>query len=316
MKLKEFLEVALISKKDNPMLTNDKFTDETCFYGNELDKYKNIIKECDEFAKCDSLDILTMPLVKGKNGEIYTTNTIKLSDLTEFKGRCYLLSLGLTPEMYDPSRLLKPVKNGAAMGPTIYDIDTFEPRKHILLTWSPEMAQDVSGANDELTLRNDIHKLLDDVLDNPEEYKTKGLRGVLVRGLCEVIDNNDGSEINRNVYGVDLTVNKPEDVGYKVFYLETNVIKPGEIELRLNNKIIPSHLKDKFIDEVGTDPKIITEKIIDEFLENQGINRYTGRLAEILKKGKEVEDKIYEVEKYHKEVKKMMKLKKESKKYD
>jgi len=282
-----------------------------------LDKYKNIIKECDEFAKCDSLDILTMPLVKGKYPDkIYTTNTIKLSDLMEFKGRCYLLSLGLTPEMYDPSRLLKPVKNGAAIGPTIYDPSTFEPRKHILLTWSPEMAQDVSGANDELTLRNDIHKLLDDVLDNPEEYKTKGMRHVFVRGLFEVIDNNDGSEVNRNVYGVDLTVNKPEDVGYKVFYLETNVIKPGEIELRLNNKIIPSHLKDKFIDEVGTDPKIITEKIIDEFLENQGINRYTGRLAEILKKNKEVEDKIYEVEKYHKEVKKMMKLKKESKKYD
>ena len=317
MKLKEFLEVALISKKDNPMLTNDKFVDETCFYGNELDKYKNIIKECDEFAKCDSLDILTMPFVKGKNNEkIYTPNTIKLSDLTEFKGRCYLLSLAITPEMYDPNQLIKPVKNGAAMGPTIYDQLTFEPRKHILLTWSPEMALDMSGTNDELTLRNDIHKLLDDVLDNPEEYKTKGMRHVLVRGLFEVIDNNDGSEVDRKVYDLDLTANKPEDVGYKVFYLETNVIKPGEIELKLNNKIIPSHLKNKFIDEVGTDPKIITEKIIDEFLENQGINRYTGRLAEILKKGKEVEDKIYEVEKYHKEVKKMMKLKKESKKYD
>ena len=317
MKLKEFLEVALISKKDNPMLTNDKFTDETCFYGNELDKYEKIIKECDEFAKCDSLDILTMPLVKGKYPDkIYTTNTIKLSDLMEFKGRCYLLSLGLTPEMYDPNQLIKPVKNGAAIGPTIYDPSTFEPRKHILLTWSPEMAQDMSGTNNELTLRNDIHKLLDDVLDNPDEYKTKSFRGILVRGLFEVIDNNDGSEVDRKVYDLDLTANKPEDVGYKVFYLETNVIKPGEIEMRLNNKIIPSHLKDKFIDEVGTDPKIITEKIIDEFLENQGINRYTGRLAEILKKGKEVEDKIYEVEKYHKEVKKMMKLKKESKKYD
>jgi hypothetical protein len=317
MKLKEFLEVALISKKDNPMLTNDKFVDETCFYGNELDKYKNIIKECDEFAKCDSLDILTMPFVKGKyNEKIYTPYTIKLSDLTEFKGRCYLLSLAITPEMYDPNQLIKPVKNGAAIGPTIYDPSTFEPRKHILLTWSPEMAQDMSGTNNELTLRNDIHKLLDDVLDNPDEYKTKSFRGILVRGLFEVIDNNDGSEVDRKVYDLDLTANKPEDVGYKVFYLETNVIKPGEIEMRLNNKIIPSHLKDKFIDEVGTDPKIITEKIIDEFLENQGINRYTGRLAEILKKGKEVEDKIYEVEKYHKEVKKMMKLKKESKKYD
>jgi hypothetical protein len=316
MKLKEFLEVALLGKKDNPNLTNQTFVDETCLYGNELDKYKNIIKECDEFAKCDSLDILTMPLAKGKYPDkIYTTNTIKLSDLMEFKGRCYLLSLGLTPEMYDPSRLLKPVKNGAAIGPTIYDPSTFEPRKHILLTWSPVISFD-SSANDELTLRNDIHKLLDDVLDNPEEYKTKGLRGVLVRGLFEVIDNNDGSDVDRKVYELDLTASKPDDVGYKVFYLETNVIKPGEIELRLNNKIIPSHLKDKFIDEVGTDPKIITEKIIDEFLENQGINRYTGRLAEILKKGKEVEDKIYEVEKYHKEVKKMMKLKKESKKYD
>lgn len=317
MKLKEFLEVALISKKDNPMLTNDKFVDETCFYGNELDKYKNIIKECDEFAKCDSLDILTMPFVKGKNNEkIYTPNTIKLSDLTEFKGRCYLLSLAITPEMYDPNQLIKPVKNGAAIGPTIYDPSTFEPIKHILLTWSPEVVQDILNIDTEQEQRQILHNLLDDVLDNPEEYKTKGMRHVLVRGLFEVIDNNDGADLDRKVYDLDLTANKPEDVGYKVFYLETNVIKPGEIELKLNNKIIPSHLKNKFIDEVGTDPKIITEKIIDEFLENQGINRYTGRLAEILKKGKEVEDKIYEVEKYHKEVKKMMKLKKESKKYD
>ena len=143
MKLEELLEVALISKKNNPNLlsVSERFVDETCLYGNELDKYKDIIKECDEFAKCDSLDILTMPLVKGKNGEIYTPKTIKLSDFIEFKGKCYLLSLALTPEMYDPTQLIKPVKNGAAMGPTIYDPTTFEPRKHILLTWTPEMAQ-------------------------------------------------------------------------------------------------------------------------------------------------------------------------------
>ena len=136
MKLKEFLEVALLGKKNNPNLTNESFVDETCLYGNELDKYKNIIKECDEFAKCDSLDILTMPIVKVVDDKIYSSNTVKLSDLMEFKGRCYLLSLALTPEMYDPSQLIKPVKNGAAMGPTMYDPLTFEPRKRILLTWS------------------------------------------------------------------------------------------------------------------------------------------------------------------------------------
>ena len=168
MKLKEFLEVAVLSKKNTLNLINPTFVDETCLYGEELDKYKNIIKECDEFAKCDSLDILTMPLVKGKKDKIYTTETINLSDLMEFKGRCYLLSLSLTPEMYDPSQLIKPVKNGAAIGPTMYDPLTFEPKKHILLSWIPEITQDILGLDTEKEQRQDIHKLLDDVLDNPE----------------------------------------------------------------------------------------------------------------------------------------------------
>ena len=140
MKLKEFVEIALIGKEDR-LHTLTGVEGIGALYGAELEKYKKIIKECDEFAKCDSLDILTMPLVKGKYPDkIYTTETINLSDLIEFKGKCYLLSLSLTPEMYDPSRLIKPVKNGAAIGPVMYDPTTFEPRKHILLTWSPEMS--------------------------------------------------------------------------------------------------------------------------------------------------------------------------------
>ena len=295
MKLKEFLEIALIGEKNDSNLGFE----ENVIYGENLDKYKHLIKECDEFAKCNSLDILTMPLVKGKNGEVYTTQTIKLTDLMEFKGRCYLLSLGLSPEMYDPNQLIKPVKNGAAMGPIMYDPLTFEPRKHILLTWSPEMAQDVSGTNDELTLRNDIHKLLDDVLDNPEEYKTKGLRAVLVRGLFEVIDNYEGSEVIKNDYDLDLFDHKPEDVGYQVYYLEHNVVKPGEIELELKHKLIPQHLKAKFIGKVGTDPAKITEKMIDDFLEFNNVPKPwdMSRLKDLLKKNKEVEDRISEIEK-------------------
>jgi len=319
MKLKEFLEVALLGKKDNPNQYNETFVDETCLYGKELDKYKNIIKECDEFAKCDSLDILTMPFVKGVNDKIYSANTIKLSDLMEFKGRCYLLSLGLTPEMYDPSRLLKPVKNGAAMGPVIYDPTTFQPRKHILLTWTPEMAQDLfEGTNNEETLRNDIHKLLDDVLDNPEEYKTKGLRGVLVRGLFEVIENGD--DVVRNEYDVDLvdlTKNETEEVGYMVFYLETNVVKHGEINLEIKSKIIPSHLRRQFIDEYGDNPRHITLEIIDEFLAYNCVPKRMdiNRLKEILKKNKDVEDRVSSMEKKDSEVRKLiMELKKTSKK--
>ena len=336
MKLKEFLEVALISKKNNPNLLSETFVDETCLYGNELDKYKDIIKECDEFAKCDSLDILTMPIVKGVDDKIYSANTIKLSDLMEFKGRCYLLSLAVTPEMYDPSRLLNPVKNGAAMGPTIYDPSTFEARKHILLTWSPEMAQDVSGANDELTLRNDIHKLLDDVLDNPEEYKTKGVRNVLVRGLFEVIENGD--DVVRNEYDVDLvdmTKNETEEVGYTVFYLETNIVKQGEVNLEIKSKIIPPHLRRQFIDEYGDNPRLITLEIIDEFLKRQEEISIKGkqlisetlrdvdepinetsldRLRRILTKNKDLEDRLYEFENHKKKVNSDMKKYKQTKK--
>ena len=310
MKLKEFLEVALISKKNNPNLLTESFVDETSLYGGELVKYTNTIKECDEFAKCDSLEILTMPLVKNKNGKILTPQTIKLSDLIEFKGRCYLLSLALSPEMYDPSQLIKPVKNGAAMGPTIYDPITFEPRKHILLTWTPEMAQDLfEGTNNEETLRNDIHKLLDDVLDNPEEYKTKGLRAVLVRGLFEVIDNYDGSEVIKNDYDIDVTNQSPEDVGYQVYYLEQNVVKPGEIELELKHKLIPQHLKAKFIGKVGTDPAKITEKMIDDFLEFNNVPKPwdMSRLKDLLAKNKDVEDRVSKIEKHGRKVKEIIK---------
>ena len=216
----------------------------------------------------------------------------------EFKGRCYLLSLALTPEMYDPNILLKPVKNGAAMGPTMYDPLTFIPRKHILLTWSPEMVQDVSGTKDELTLRNDIHKLLDDVLDNPEEYKTKGLRAVLVRGLFEVIDNYDGSEVIKNDYDIDVTKQSPEDVGHLIYYFEKNE-KDGEIKLEIKKRVIPPHLKDKFISEVGVDPANITEKMIDDFLEKYDTPKPfdNNRLREMLAKNKDVEDRISSMEK-------------------
>lgn len=307
MKLKEFLEVAVLSKKNTLNLINPTFVDETCLYGEELDKYKNIIKECDEFAKCDSLDILTMPLVKGKKDKIYTTETIKLSDLMEFKGRCYLLSLSLTPEMYDPSQLIKPVKNGAAIGPTMYDPLTFEPKKHILLSWVPEITQDILGLDTEKEQRQVIHKLLDDVLDNPEEYKTKGTRHVLVRGLFEVVDN--GGQVTTNTYDVDLLKQNREEVGYLAYYLEENVVSPGEIKLEIKKKIIPPHLKDAFILEVGTEPAKITEKMIDNFLEFNNVPRPfdNTRLMDFLKKNKEVEDRVSKIEKHESKVKQMIK---------
>ena len=224
MKLKELIEIVKLTKKE------DVYMDNT-LYGKNLEKYKDIIMNTDEFKECESLEIIEYPIVKSRNGEGLKPYTIKLSDLMKFKGKCYLLSLNLTPEMYDPNQLLKPVKNGAAMGPAIYDPSTFEPRKHILLTWSPEMSQDISGVNDELTLRNDIHKLLDDVLDNPEEYKTKGFRAVLVRGLFEVVEDGENTEVKE--YDIDLKKNESDDNETKE-RLDNILKKNKEIEDRIS----------------------------------------------------------------------------------
>ena len=242
MKLKELIEIVELSRNDNGLYMDN------LLYGKNLEKYKKIIMNTDEFKECDSLEILEHPLVKDKNGEILTTSTVKLSDVMTFKGKCYLLSLTLTPEMYDPIKAFEPVKNGASISRTVYDPMTFEPRKHILLTWSPEMAQDLLGTNNEGTLRNDIHKLLDDVLNNPEEYKTKGFRSILVRGLFEVIEDGGDTEVNH--YYIDLKKNESD------------------------------------------------------------ANETNERLVNILKKNKEMEDRIAAEEKYQIEIRKLMKLKK------
>jgi hypothetical protein len=114
------------------------------------------------------------------------------------------------------------------------------------------MAQDLSGTNDEVTLKNNIHKLLDDVLDNPDEYKTKGTRYVLVRGLFEVIERGDVTEVKE--YDIDLKKNESD---------------ANETKERFDN---------------------------------------------ILKKNKELEDKMAAEENYQNKIKKLIKLKKESKK--
>ena len=166
--------------------------------------------------------------------------------------------------MYDPNQLIRPVKNGAAMGPTIYDPSTFEPRKHILLTWTPEMAQDLfEGTNNEETLRNDIHKLLDDVLDNPEEYRMKGTRHVLIRGIFEVVNENRNFEPNFLVE----TATQPE--GYLVFYMVKEECEENEVKSALKQKLIPYNLKDKLIERFNYGGVIgeMSEEEINQFLE-------------------------------------------------
>lgn len=303
MKLKEFVEIVQVTHPDDYLLTENQL------YGKNLEKYKEIILKTDEFNECESLDVLEYPLSKSKDGKVLTPYTIKLSDVMKFKGRCYLLSLTLTPEMYDPTLMLKPVKDGAAIGPTVYDPITFEPKRQILLSYNPSVHFNFDNKFEptEKFKRDEIHQLLDKVLDNFDEYKIKGVREVLVRGLFEVVENGD--EVTTNTYDIDLSKQSPEEVGYLAYYLEENVVNPGEIKLEIKKKLIPPHLKDKFISELGTDPANITEKMIDDFLEKYDTPKPfdNNRLREILAKNKNLEDRISKIEEHDNKVKQMIK---------
>ena len=231
-----------------------------------LEEVKDELLKFDVFSECDDLEIVHFPTFIVGNDKVLTTQTFKYEEGMKFKGKCYLYSITLTPEMYDPIKAFEPVKNGASISQTIYDPMTFEPRKHILLTWSPEMVQDLSGTKDETTLRNDIHKLLDDVLDNPKEYKTKGTRHIMIRGVFEIVNENRNFEPNFLVG----TTTQSED--YLAFYMakeECDNCEKNEVKLALKQKLIPSTLKDKFIERFNYGGVIgeMSEEEINQFLE-------------------------------------------------
>ena len=163
-----------------------------------LEEVKDELLKFDVFSECDDLEIVHYPTFKlGEDKvKVLTTQTFKYEEGIKFKGKCYLYSITLTPELYDPLKMLEPIKNGASISPAIYNPMTFEPTKHILLTWSPEMVQDILNIDTEQEQRQIIHKLLDDILDNPEEYRAKGTRHIMIRGVFEVTNEDINLEPN------------------------------------------------------------------------------------------------------------------------
>jgi hypothetical protein len=261
MKLKELLTNTF---GENVSYPNDQFRKL------ELEPLKEELLKCDEFSECEGIEFMEFPvqLIEGKS---YSAQTMKLGDNTKFDGKVFLYNLSFTPEMFDPNSLHTPAKNGALITPALYNPITFEPTKKIVLTFSPEMVQDVSGANDELTLRNDIHKLLDDVLDNPEEYKVKGERGIMVRGVFKT------KNVDRKQPPY-LTGTPMEPNSYMAYYMEKTLDQtPNQLSLTLKSKPIPKHLKDEFIKRFTDNGGIATATTeeIENFIKEKTMERDT-----------------------------------------
>jgi len=261
MKLKKLL----IDLFDNEHFESERqFKVDNTLYGeNELKRYERQILACDEFKECSELKLVSVP-VFSDNGKSKQVQTYKLTEDTKFKGKVYLLSVGLTPKMYDPSRFGKPVKDGANISPTLYNPTNFEPYKKILLTFSPERKND-GITNHEAVIRQELHDILDKVLDNPKSYEMESERGVLVRGIFETVEHNGKVEMEYLVG--ELTESKDK----MVFYLEKEEDKngTGNISMRMKSKVITIELAQKFEYELGEKCRKLklTEEDINKFLE-------------------------------------------------
>jgi hypothetical protein len=264
MKLKELLtEIFGETPNNDHQFGFDGLT----LYGRDnLEQHKERILQCDEFSECTELNFMNMPIILSNDDTPLKASDYKLVEGQKFKGVCYLLSLTLTPEVFNPDTLHTPVKDGACITPMVYNPETFTPFKKIVLEYSPERALD-GFVDGEYELKMELKSLLDKVLDNPYDYQVKGERGVLVRGVFE--RNEIVQEVSppRYLTGVKSFV-KEEEMPGMAFYLVKIPNDDGtEVAISLKSILIPPHLKQLFKDTYGEKNLELTKEEIDKFLE-------------------------------------------------
>jgi len=219
-------------------------------YGDKLQPLADEIRSCEEFQDCKIVDFVTIPILKTAAGHMVTAQTIKLGGGVRFKGRCFILSVSLTPEMFDPKDLHYPIKDNALITPTLYNHKDLTPYRNIILKVSP---YDLVKSKDE------IHQLLDKILDEPKEYIPKGKRDVMVRGFFDV----DKSKVTKDDF--EHTVVS----FYEVFYLKRQLVNAGEVGLGVASTLIPKEYKDKFLESFGEKSIILEEELIKFREENK-----------------------------------------------
>jgi hypothetical protein len=279
MKLQELINEILSSgelKNKKGFLIDVKGLTDNTIYGEELEPYLERIKECEEFSDCDEIVVIKHPITLDENNNSIQPKIYKLVPNQKFKGKCYLLSLALTPEMFDPKKIHKPVLDGACITPTIYDAKTFEPKKKIVLEFSPEISQDKtiyaygspSMINDiedthQQQLRKQLHETLDKVFDNPETYQVKGEKSVMVRGMFEIVESNSVVE-KMELYGLSTD----KITHFSVFFFEKDLenSKEGQENLKLSKFSVPIELKEKYQSELGLKSINVTREDVESFI--------------------------------------------------
>ena len=120
----------------------------------------------------------------GKQAIVAQTHKLVDSDYETYEGKtAYVYQIMFSPIMYNPTSFMKQtVKDGCTFGPLVYNPETFEPSRHIILTFNPTFPQDVDNTeNQEEVMKQSLRDKLEKVLANPDEYMPQGFRGAILR---------------------------------------------------------------------------------------------------------------------------------------
>jgi len=125
----------------------------------------------------------------GEKAHVAKTTKLGEENITYEGKTCYMYQILFTPKVYDPISFIKtPVKDGCTLSPVIYNPETFVPYRNIVLTWSPEQAQDFPVNNSEEVMKQTLRDQLEKVLANPEEYIPEGTRACMLRFAVDTRD--------------------------------------------------------------------------------------------------------------------------------
>jgi len=169
--------------KNNQKVLHDDFT----LYPKHLSLIKEQLLSCDEFKECD-LKILSLPNIANSDGFVkISSESLAVTPGITFKGKIYIYSMWLTPEMYDPSLFLKKMEGDGGIIPIIYNPENFVPERFIFLKVNPEEMQDSASKQPPINPEHRLHSVLNKILNNPDDYRIKGDRHVIVHGIFQTI---------------------------------------------------------------------------------------------------------------------------------
>ena len=157
---------------------------------------EKVILEHYGFSKIEWMDMPTKSITNSLGEEVTVIAKTRLVGDTptdEYKSRtCYFYKVIYSPVIYDPSTIKDPVKDGMVISPLLYNPATFEPSRKITIEWKPEDLfhnkgiQPITWDDEKAYIREKLEALL----ANPDKYKPKGRRGLMIRYALDKTEEN------------------------------------------------------------------------------------------------------------------------------